>query len=227
MIIILGLQFFYLAGHMGLTVGWFGIITVKINNVVFDLILYISISTFPMCARNTALQPATCWRRSSQSKVKDDNGCKPQILGSKAKTWKDCLALLFWRSLCAAMWDGGKKIQIFQRFEIDAKENTVAQGTNWRLQRTMLQSCLKGSMMQLTQDNIVKYTLGALVSFGASVQWGSIWVHQEILATVVPDSHVLCLYNTDHLCIWTTYIVTVKFTVITQLKGFIPLDSES
>ena len=139
LIIILGLQFFYLAGHMGLTVGWFDTITVKINNVVFDLILYISISTFPMCSRNTALQPATCWRRSSQSKVKDDNGCKPQILGPKAKTWKDCLALLFWRSLCAAMWDGGKKIQIFQRCEIDAKKNTVAQGTNWRLQRTTLQ----------------------------------------------------------------------------------------
>ena len=104
--------------------------SVKINNVVFDLILYISISTFPMCSRNTALQPATCWRRSSQSKVKDDNGCKPQSLGSKAKSWKDCLALLFWRSLCAAMWDGRKKIQIFQRCEIDAKKNTVAQGTN-------------------------------------------------------------------------------------------------
>ena len=103
--------------------------TITLYHCYWSLICSIS-TCFPFAAG--ALQG----RGSSQSKVKDENGRNPQISAPnffpKAKTWKDCQALLvepLWRSV---MWDEGKKIQIFQCCEIDAKKNTAERGTHQR-----------------------------------------------------------------------------------------------
>ena len=107
--------------------------TITLYHCYWSLICSIS-TCFPFAAG--ALQG----RGSSQSKVKDENGRNPQISAPnffpKAKTLKDTVPS--WWSLCGAtwcMWEEGKKIQIFQRCEIDAKKNIATGGTHQRVQR--------------------------------------------------------------------------------------------
>ena len=80
--------------------------------------------------------------------------------------------------LVDSLLDAGKKIQIFQRREIDARKSTATQGTHWGLQK-------KSSMVQLELKKKVQLYIWLETAVYTSetlweLHWGSIWVHQDI-----------------------------------------------